>query len=106
MAAVPLKLTTPAVPRLVPVIVTLLPARPLTGESVLSTGAAGAGVVTVKVRPLEAAAPVGVTVDGLGAGAEAGGDRGDDAASAVQEVAVAASAAEAHRRRRCRGWCR
>ena len=47
VAAVPLKLTAPVVPRLVPVIVTLLPARPLTGESVLSTGAAGAGVVTV-----------------------------------------------------------
>ena len=47
VAAVPLKLTAPVVPRLVPVIVTLLPARPLTGESVLSTGAAGAGAVTV-----------------------------------------------------------
>ena len=47
VAAVPLKLTTPAVPRLVPVIVTLLPARPLIGESEVSTGAAGAGVVTV-----------------------------------------------------------
>ena len=47
VAAVPPKLTTPAVPRLVPVMVTLLPARPLVGESVLSTGVAGAGGSTV-----------------------------------------------------------
>ena len=63
-ALLPPMLTAPALPKLAPAMVTLVPTGPLLGVIELML-AVGTGTVTVKLTLLEAAPPVGVTMTAL-----------------------------------------